>query len=491
MKKIFWRVLVYFSLVLLVFTILTGLLFTRFNRTNIVGAYRQQLGDFAEGVAKRTAQAVRDNETEEFSDYLRAVEDLGRMQDIDIWIVSKEDSTHALDASYTNVELAGMTIPVETENILKKAFDGKKKSYSDYDDIYGAVMLHLAIPIRDKNGDVSGAVVASGPMEMQENTVIQYEKYMLLCIAFGGMMAFVLAFFFSRQLVRPIIQIKESALILAAGNYAHKTGVLRKDELGELAKSMDTLSDKLVEAEEFREELEQSRRDFFSNVSHELRTPIAVVKGYADTLADGYATEPEKQKEYLERIRSECGSMERLVSDLLILSRMQNPDYELNTEVLNVIAVAQDAMRSMRILMQEKNLKGTVNYEDERSLIEGDYDRIRQLFTVLLQNAVKYSYEGTEIAVNITREAGKIITVIQDYGSMIPAAEKEAVFEKFYRASNHGEKEGSGLGLVVAKNIVERHGGCIFVQSDEKNGTCFIIEIPEANFIKTEKNGKK
>lgn len=481
MKKIFWRVLVYFGVVLLVFTILIGLMFTRFNRTNIVGAYKQQLGDLATGVAKRTSQAVKDGESEDFIDYLRAIEDFGKLQNVDIWIVANDTSNTPLDAAYTNMDLAGVELPEETSKILKTAFGGKKKNYSDYDDIYQTVMLHLAVPIRDKSGNVIGAVLVSGPMEMQENTVVQYEKYMLICVAVGAVLAFALALYFSRQIVRPIIRIKETALVLAAGEYARKTGVKRRDELGALAESMDTLSDKLVAAEEFREDLEQSRRDFFSNVSHELRTPIAVVKGYADTLADGYVTDEEKRKEYVERIRSECNSMERLVSDLLILSRMQNPDYELNTEVLNVIAVAQDAMRSMRILMQEKNLRGEVTYDDECSLIEGDYDRVRQLFTILLQNAVKYSDEGTVITVHIAREEGVITATVLDYGSIIPEEEWTNVFEKFYRASNHGEKEGSGLGLVVAKNIVERHSGHIFVRSDAKNGTCFTIEFPETS----------
>ena len=290
-----------------------------------------------------------------------------------------------------------------------------------------------------------------------------------------------MAIFFSRMLVRPIIKIKEAALVLAAGKYGHKTGIVRRDELGSLAESMDTLSDRLVEAEQYRESIEQNRRDFFSNVSHELRTPIAVVKGYADTLVDGYVKEPEKQREYVERIQNECGSMERLVSDLLILSRMQNPDYELNMEVLNVIAVAQDAMRSIRILMAEKKLTGTVEYSDACSLIMGDYDRIRQLFLILLQNAVKYSDEETSIDVYIERKEETIITTVRDYGSVIPKEEWEHIFEKFYRASNHGEKDGSGLGLVVADHIVKRHNGNIRVESDEKKGTCFIIEFPETS----------
>ena len=140
-------------------------------------------------------------------------------------------------------------------------------------------MLHLAVPIRDAGGNVIGAVVVTGPMEMQENTMTQYEKYMVLCVAVGLFLTLILAVVFSRMLVRPIIKIKEAALVLAAGEYGKKTGVTRRDELGSLAESMDTLSDRLVEAEEYRKAVEQNRRDFFSNVSHELRTPIAVVKG--------------------------------------------------------------------------------------------------------------------------------------------------------------------------------------------------------------------
>ena len=414
-------------------------------------------------------------------DYLKAIEDFSNLQNIDIWIISNKGSESALDADYANADLDSVVLPEKTKAILQAAFGGKKKNYSAYDDVYKTKMLHLAMPIRNKSGEVSGAVLVSGPMELQENTVVQYQKYMFICIVVGGILAFVLALYFSRQLVRPIIKIKEAALILASGEYAHKTGVERKDELGALADSVDILSERLVEAEEFREDLEQSRRDFFSNVSHELRTPIAVVKGYADTLAEGYVTDADKQKEYIERIRGECGSMERLVSDLLILSRMQNPDYELNLEVLNVIAVAQDAMRSMRILMQEKDLLSEVTYEDECSLIEGDYDRVRQLFTILLQNAVKYSDAGTKVTVHISRANGVITAMVRDFGSVIPEEEWENVFAKFYRASNHGEKEGSGLGLVVAKNIVERHHGHIFVRSDKKQGTCFTIEFPETS----------
>lgn len=135
MKKIFWRVFVAFGVVLLVFTILIGLMFTRFNRTNIVGAYKQQLGDLADGVVTRTSQAVKDHEADEFMDYLRAMEDFGKMQNVDIWIVADESSKHKLSDAYTNVQMDGLDIPKETEGIIQAAFQGKKKSYSDYDEM--------------------------------------------------------------------------------------------------------------------------------------------------------------------------------------------------------------------------------------------------------------------------------------------------------------------------------------------------------------------
>lgn len=127
MKKIFWRVFVAFGVVLLVFTILIGLMFTRFNRTNIVGAYKQQLGDLADGVVTRTSQAVKDHEADEFMDYLRAMEDFGKMQNVDIWIVADESSKHKLSDAYTNVQMDGLIFRRKQRILSKRHFGGKRK----------------------------------------------------------------------------------------------------------------------------------------------------------------------------------------------------------------------------------------------------------------------------------------------------------------------------------------------------------------------------
>lgn len=481
MKKIFWRVGVYFAVALVVFTAVTGVVFTRFNRHNIMGVYKDELKSLARSVSERVSDAMVGNDSGDFITYLSALTDFGELRNTDIWIMTNPAADEPLDEAYTNVDISTLTVREESmQALIEAAKAGKTKSYSGYDSIYEMDMMHLATPVKNARGDNVGIVVVNGEMDYRQGSVEQYQKYMFLSVIIALLFSLIIAAFFSRQLVRPVIRIKEIALRMAAGQYAQTTGIRRKDELGMLADSMDILSEKLVEAEEFRDGLEQNRRDFFSNVSHELRTPITVVKGYAETLVDGYVEEEEKRKEYYERILKECAGMERLVSDLLILSKMENPDFQLDTEVLNVIAVMQDSLRSMRVLMNEKQIQAKLDYEDECSLIEGDYDRIRQLFLVLLQNAVKYADEETEISVNIRRGDGRITISVEDTGLPVPKSEWENIFEKFYRADNHGNKDGSGLGLMVARRIVNRHGGKIWVTSDERSQTCFYVELPEA-----------
>ncbi len=485
MKHIFLRVFIYFGVVIVAFTLLIGLLFTQFNQNNIIGTYRTQLTDLAKTVAERVGKASQTEDTESFSDYLAAVEDFGSSRRSDIWIFSNPKAESPLKDQFTNVVPDQMEMSGRMESILEHAFNGKRKTYTDHDKIYDTDMMHVATPVYDGNKNVIGAVLVTGPMEMRQTAVLQYQKYMLLCVGLGGLIAIILALIFSRQLVRPILRIDEFAGEIASGDYSGTTGIVRRDELGSLADTMDELAEQLDEAEEYRAGVEQSRRDFFSNVSHELRTPITVTKGYADALVEGYVDNEEKREEYLKRIQDECTTMERLVSDLLIISRMQNPDFEMNTEVINLIAVAQDAMRGLRILMKEKNIASDITYDDEMSLIVGDYDRIRQVFVVLMQNAIKYCDPGTEIKVHIGRKDGTISASVSDHGIVIPEEEWSQVFDKFYRASTHGGREGSGLGLVVAKNIVERHGGVISVKSTEKDGTVFTMEFPETS-VETE-----
>ncbi len=480
MKKIFWRVALLFVITLITFTAVAGLIYTRFNRHNIMNLYKDELKSLASTVSEHVYDASEESDNKGLNSYLSALEDFGEIRNADIWIVSNPNSKTPLKEELANVKISDVEDAGEkTKALLYMAFQGKTKSYSSRDQIYELDIMHVATPILAQEGEVVGAVLVNGQMEYRESSLYQYQGYMTFSIVIAFLISLIVATYFSRRLVKPIIKLKEMAIDLSEGDYKKKSEVNRRDELGMLAQSMDILSDRLLEAEEFRDNLERNRRDFFSNVSHELRTPITVVKGYSELLADGIVKDEDKKMEYYERILHECTGMERLVSDLLILSKMQNPDFELEKEPINVIAVMQDSLRALRVIMDERNIFPELTYNDERSFVFGDYDRIRQLFVIILENAAKYADSDTKVDISIVRQDKKINITIEDEGIPIPESEWDAVFEKFYRANNHGGKDGSGLGLIVAKNIVERHSGRIWVDGDGVKKVAFHIELDE------------
>ena len=147
MKHIFLRVFVYFGLVIVAFTLLIGLLYSQFNRNNIIGTYRSQLNDLAKSVSARVGNAASISETDTFSDYLAAIEDFGTSRRMDIWVFSNPMAAAPLPEKYTNVVPDQMDLSDKMENILGAAFKGKKRNYTDHDKVYDTDMMHVAAPI--------------------------------------------------------------------------------------------------------------------------------------------------------------------------------------------------------------------------------------------------------------------------------------------------------------------------------------------------------
>jgi signal transduction histidine kinase len=268
-----------------------------------------------------------------------------------------------------------------------------------------------------------------------------------------------------------------TALELAASNYNIKTGINRDDEIGDLAKTVDILSEKLLENDIERRKLDQMRVDFFANVSHELRTPITVLRAYTETLADGVVTDTDKIEQYYDRMLSECKSMERLVGDLLTLSKMQNPDFAIEKEPVNLQQVFDDIMRSAGAIAEKKNIKIEVTKDNPVYMILGDYDRLRQMFMIILDNAIKFSEENKTIHIKLSK-SDKIKVSIQDEGAGIDPSDIGNIFEKFYKSNLRHNASGTGLGLAIAKQIAIKHDGAIDVNSALGIGSEFIFTFP-------------
>ena len=477
MKRLFWRVYLYFGVVLMALTGVIALSYSELNKNSVEDTYYDQLESLGSQVAYQISQYVSNQESEAYFHYLDALENFGKMQNTDIWVVSNKKAKKPLAKEYTNISLTVAEMEKQTRQIVRGAFKGNVRSYSSYDEIYGSMVLHIAEPIYNDGGKVIGAVLLNEQMATQENSINQSRYVLLLSLLIALVLGAILSIFFSRQIASPITGMNKVAGQLAIGNYRTKTGVRRRDEIGELAKTMDKLAFKLQEAKDVQDNMEKTRRDFFSSVSHELRTPITVVKGYTEALCDGVVSDPALMADYFERMKRECNSMERLVSDLLILSRMQNPDFTLEVEELSIIAVLQDVIRSMRILAKEKQIKVEFKYEDPCCFINGDYDRIRQLFIILLDNALKYSNSNSEVEISVIGKEKQFSVKFSDHGTGIKEEDLPYIFDKFYRAEDTKDRDGSGIGLVLAKEIVTKHGGTIETQSVYGEGTTFIINF--------------
>ena len=254
-----------------------------------------------------------------------------------------------------------------------------------------------------------------------------------------------------------------------------------------LENNLDDLSKRLYKAKTERENQEQLRMDFFANVSHELRTPITVMRGYTETLNDGVITDEVMVNEYYRKMLIECRSMERLVGDLFILSKMQNPDFKIEKEPVSIRQVFGDVLRSAREIARKKNITITQKLsvdDEEPCMILGDYERLRQMFMIIIDNAVKFSYESGEIIISIEKRITpkkqvKIYVSIQDFGVGISKEALPYIFEKFYKSKLKQNQKGTGLGLMIAKQIALRHGCDIMVESEIEQGTKFSFEFEE------------
>ena len=232
-----------------------------------------------------------------------------------------------------------------------------------------------------------------------------------------------------------------------------------------------------------RQKLEDMQTDFVANVSHELKTPLTNIKSYTETLMDGAISDPEIADNFLGIIDSEADRMNRLVKDLLQLSRLDNSQEIINAKETNVVLLIDMAVTKVELVAKDKGQQLNKLYEKGADIrINADRDRFEQVILNVLSNSIKYTNEGGRIDVDVFEDNGNARIVVQDNGIGISEEALPRIFERFYRVDKARSRAmgGTGLGLAITKQIVEGHGGTITAESQEGKGTKMIIEVPLA-----------
>ena len=244
------------------------------------------------------------------------------------------------------------------------------------------------------------------------------------------------------------------------------------DELGELCDSINYMAGEL-------ENTEKMKNEFISSVSHELRTPLTAIKGWSETLYTLGADDPETFKKGMRVIAGETERLSGMVEELLDFSRIQDGRFTLTKESTDILAELGDAV--LIYTERAKELGIEIEYFEPEMLpfVYGDASRLRQVFINIIDNAVKYSNPGGKISIEAYAEKGEIVVLVSDNGVGISAEDLPKVKTKFYKA-NH-TRRGSGIGLAVANEIVEMHGGRLIINSELGKGTTVMIRLPAQN----------
>lgn len=477
-NRLFIKTYTSFAAVITVFALLLGVLYMRMYEEAAVENFEQQQTRKAQAIAKRCNTYFLDNQPESWKNYLTQ---LSELEGTEIWPISNPNAAYPLSWDMaTNLDVE--TLTKSYVEIAQVAFSGNVEIRTQFSSYHECDVVMVGVPVQGINGEVAGAVLLVSPVETQKE-VVNSSWYMIFMSGMVALMiSFVIAIPFARNLTQPITSMRSTALELAAGNYEAETGIARLDEIGELATTIDFLADKLAENEVERKNMEQMRMDFFANVSHELRTPITVVRGYTESLVDGVVSDEERRQQYYNRMLSECQSMERLVGDLLLLSKMQNPDFQIEKEPVTLQQVFYDIKRTAWAIADERNIAIEVNQPEEPCLMMADYVRLRQMFVVIVDNAIKFSKDGASIYINI-EEKENIRVSIRDEGVGITEEELPYIFEKFYKSKLRQNAKGSGLGLAIARQICLKHDGTIQVESKVGEGTTFTFTFPKMEEI--------
>jgi two-component system sensor histidine kinase BaeS len=292
----------------------------------------------------------------------------------------------------------------------------------------------------------------------------------ILYSALGAtIIALLLGVLLARTLTRPIRELTLATRALAKGELGQQVSVRTRDELGELAASFNQMSADLARASELR-------RQMMADIAHELRTPLSLILGYTESLSDGKL--PPSQETF-DIMHDEAQHLSRLVDDLRTLSLADAGELPLTRQPLDVRALLERVMAAHLPEAQRRGVSIRVETAPTLPAVEADPGRMAQVLENLVSNALGYTSEGGQISLSAEADGGMLVLRVRDNGAGIAPQDLPFVFGRFYRADKSPQRNGteSGLGLAIAKSIVEAHGGSISVESTLGQGTTFTIAL--------------
>lgn len=445
----------------------------------IVGVMSNYAKAFKESLAVNAAQSVCLLMTEKLT--ISGKEDLGSLNENDRQAMETVFSTLATSLKDGTVVLTGKDGTILcSAGTEEKLFPRDRLIEEQYTDailvaelgehvkfenlvplVQDAKHLIIGTPVLYESDSYGCVIVIAQTQEWGELVTIMVQT-LVVAGSWLLVVGLVAIFFVARHMTAPLKEISRAARSFAEGKFDVQVRVRGKDEIAQLGMAFNQMAASL-------ENMEKMRNDFISNVSHELRTPMTSISGFVDAILDGVVP-PDRQEHYLRLVSDEIKRLSRLVTTLLDLSRLESGKRKFAMKPFNIAEVARQVLIGFEKKIDEKRLAVEFTSDEDSIYVIGDRDAIHQIIFNLIDNATKFSNDGGTLRICLAVKAKEKKAVVTVFNEGIGIAEEEQpmIFDRFYKSdkSRSQDKQGLGLGLYIAKTIIDAHGGKIWVESE-------------------------
>ena len=345
--------------------------------------------------------------------------------------------------------------------------------FNNLEGIFDTPHVISATPVYLRNNYVCGTVIVCCDV----GSISDFAEVLIKTVAISSLWvmlaALIAIFFISERIISPLRVMSQAAKSFADGEFSVRVPVVGNDEVAQLASAFNNMAQNL-------ESLDEMRNNFMSSVSHDMRTPMTTISGFIDCILSG-AIPPEKHEYYLKIIRDEVLRLSRLVASLLDISRIQAGDRKFVMEPFDICEMGRQVLISFEQKIDKKRLEVEFNCDADNMFVTGDHDAIYQIFYNITDNAVKFANEGGLLKLSLTATENKKVKVaVYNEGDGIPYDDQPYIFERFYKSdrSRGKDKTGVGLGMFIAKTIIEAHKEVIAVESEPGKYCEFYFTLP-------------
>jgi two-component system sensor histidine kinase ChvG len=355
-------------------------------------------------------------------------------------------------------------VDVSQRDEVRRALDGEYGAATRFWDSRDTLYLFSALPIV-ADGKVAGVVYVTRSTNPVRSAMYRLRTTLIEVLLAALAATVVLSLFLSGTISRPLVRLMRQAERIARGDRSARLKLARRDEIGKLARSVDSMAQKLDERARFVAELS-------ANISHEFKSPLTGIRGAAELLLEGAADDPAARQRFLGNILADADRLDRLVTRLLELSRVEADPAPLETVDYEALVreVAEQSTGGAEV---------ELSYSARRSDLPGRRAHLRSVLQNLIDNAQQHADDGTTIRVRVAAGTkGMLRTTVTNRGPVISEANLERIWERFF--TTRSDEGGTGLGLPIVAAVVRAHGGTVSVASSERHGTTFTVELPAA-----------